>query len=784
MRISEQWLKDWLDTKRDFAELPAYLVRGGFEVEGSGTAGPPLPGVVVARIEEAIAHPDAERLRVCRVDCGEGVLRTIVCGAANARPGLLAPLALPGAVIGERTIAAAKVRGVHSEGMLCSGSDLGLHDTAGLWELPPDASPGLSLSEYCHFSEPYFEIAVTPNRGDCLSVKGMAREIAALTGSRYRAPKPRITRVQGLAPRILVHDVFRCPRYCVREIVGLRPDAMSPAWLVERLRLSGIASRHPVVDVTNYIMLDLGQPLHAFDSGLVAGFLEVRRAAAGETLTLLDGSTPALMADDLVIADQEGPVALAGIMGGTRTAVGPKTETVLLEAAYFRPDTLSRSARRLGLTTEAALRFERGVDPELASLALERATALIMKIAGGRPSPMAEHLALEEWSNCEPIRLRFARIQQLLGVPVPRIQVSRFLKSLGMAVTGSHGDLLVTVPRFRFDIQGEIDLIEEIARLWGYDHIPAVELPMAPQTPAPSSPGLRRAADLLVDRDYFEAATLSLVDPAEQALWGFASPVLLRNPLAAPWAQLRPSLIPGLMGAALHNRRRQQGRLRFFEVGTCFAASSAGVSEVTKVAGLILGPVLPEQWGVKTRAVDFFDLKGEVEALCALVQIMPQTLPRDYPFLQSGLSAAIIIGQDTVGCLGAVSPELRRRWGLEEPVFVFEMEARLLGARGPRRAEEPSRFPSVRRDIALVVAQEVTAGALLETVRTTAGALLQDLVLFDVYQGEGLDSGKKSLALSLTLQDFSRTLTDEVVDKTIAHVVSALEAAHRARLRQ
>ncbi len=784
MRISENWLKDWLDTKLSFSELPAYLVRGGFEVEGSGTAGPSLPQVVVARIEETKPHPDAERLQVCRVDCGDGVLRTIVCGAANARPGLVAPLALPGAVVGERTIAATKVRAVYSEGMLCSGSELGLHDTEGLWELPPDAPLGVSLSEYCHFSEPYLDVAVTPNRGDCLSVKGMGREIAALTGSRYRAPKPRITRVHGSAPRVSVRDAVRCPRYCVRTIAKIRPGCVSPPWLVERLRLSGIASRHPVVDVTNYIMLDLGQPLHAFDSDLVADFLEVRTAALGETLRLLDGSTPALTADDLVIADQEGPVALAGVMGGIRTAVGAETQNVLLEAAYFRPETLSRTARRLGLTTEAALRFERGVDPELASLALERATALIMKIAGGQASPVTEQAVPGHWPKREPIRLRFARIQQLLGVPVPRIQVSRFLKALGMVVTGSHGDLLVMPPRFRFDIQGEIDLVEEIARLWGYDHIPAVELPMAWQTPPPAASGMRRVADLLCDRDYFEAATLSLVDPTEQALWGFSSPVLLRNPLAAPWAQLRPSLIPGLMAAAVHNRRRQQGRLRLFEIGTCFAASKEGVSEVTKVAGLILGPVLPEQWGVKARGADFFDLKGDLEALCALAQVTPLTVARDFPFLQPGVSAALLVGSETVGCLGAVSPELRRKWGLEEPVFVFEIEARLWGARGPKRAEEPSRFPSVRRDIALVVAAEVAAGDLLDTVRRSAGTLLQDLVLFDVYQGEGLDFGTKSLALSLTLQDFSRTLNDEVVDKTMAHVVSALETAHRARLRQ
>lgn len=785
MRISDKWLREWVDTKVAFADLPGYLVRGGFEVEGSGTAGPLLPHVVVGRIESAAPHPHAERLRICQVKAAREELYTIVCGAANARAGLLAPLALPGAQVGGRVIGVAALRGIVSEGMLCSGAELGLTATVGLWELPGDAPVGVLLSDYLCFSEPYLELSVTPNRGDCLSVKGMAREIAVLTGGRYRAPKPRSLRTSGAPPKMVVEATERCPHYCARVITGIRRDAKSPGWLVERLRLSGIAARHPIVDATNYIMLDLGQPLHAFDADHVQGAIKVRLASEREGLVLLDGSECKLEGNDLVIADDAGPVALAGIMGGARTAVSAETGSVILEAAYFRPDTLSRTARRLGLITDAALRFERGVDPELAGLALERVTALIIKMAGGTASPLVEHIVVDEWPKQDPIRLRLSRIRQLLGIAVPRIQATRLLKSLGMTVTGSHADLVVNSPRFRFDVRGEIDLIEEIARLWGYDEIPAIDLP-AMASPEAAAPHLaaRRVADLLVDRDYYEVMTFSLVDPSEQAFFGFGAGAALRNPLAAPWAELRQSLIPGLLAAALHNRRRQQARVRLFELGSCFEPSSDGVLEVPRISGLVLGPSLPEQWGHVSRGVDFFDLKGDIEALWTLAKVRPVAVARDHPLLQPGLAAAWVLDNETLGFMGALSPELRQRLGFDEPVFVFELAASLLGTSAAQRAEEPSRFPSVRRDLAIVVREQVSAGGVLETIREAAGPLLQELVLFDVYRGEGLDSGKKSLAMGLTLQDFSRTLNDEVVDDVVGRVLSVLEAAYGARLRQ
>ncbi len=787
MRIGKKWLSDWLDSRLPFEALAEALTRGGFEVEGAGTAGPLLPGVVVARIAAVAAHPNAERLRVCEVEAGAGGRRTVVCGAPNARVGLKAPLALPGAVLGDRAIAETELRGVRSQGMLCSGGELGLPATEGLWELPTDAPLGATLAEYFGFADPYLDVAVTPNRGDCLSVKGMAREIAALTGGRYRAPRARALKTRGGTPRVVVKDPSRCPRYCARLLSGIEPAAMSPGWLIERLRQSGASARHAVVDVTNYILFDLGQPLHAFDAALVRGDVVVRRAQAGEEIALLDGSTRVLEAADLVIADDEGPLAIAGVMGGTRAAVGPATRSVLLEAAYFRPDTLSQTARRLGLATEAALRFERGVDPELCGLALERASALILKIAGGVASPAAEHGAPDHWPRHEPIRLRLERIRHLLGVPVPRAQVARLLKGLGMTVAASHGDLLVTAPSFRFDVRGEIDLVEEVARLLGYDDIPAVELPHAPGAVRPPLSGLRRAADLLVDRDYQEAMTFGLVDPAEQSQLGISSGLVLRNPLAGPWSELRMSLVPGLLAAALYNRRRQQGRVRLFEVGTCFEADPAGVGvrEEIRIAGIALGPALPEQWGAPARPVDFFDVKGDVEALCALVGQAAEARPEGAPpFLQKGLSAAIAVAGETVGFAGGLALAHRERLGFDEPVFVFELRASFLRVAAAARAAEPPRFPSVRRDLAVVVPATTPAGDVLDTVRRSVGPLLQGLVLFDVYQGKGLDLGKKSLALGLTLQDFSRTLTDEVVEGLVARVLEALATTYGATLRQ
>ncbi len=787
VRIAKEWLSDWLDTRVPFEDLAAVLTRGGFEVEGRGTAGPPLPGVVVGRITAVAAHPRAERLRVCTVDAGGEGLRTVVCGAANARPGLKAPLALPGAVVGGRTIAEADLRGVRSQGMLCSGTELGLSPTEGLWELPDDAPPGRALADYFRFADPYVDVAVTPNRGDCLSIKGLAREMAALSGGRFRAPRARTLKVSGTAPHVAVEDQRRCPRYCARLIRDIDSKRRSPGWLVERLRLCGVTARHPVVDITNYILFDLGQPLHAFDAALVRGTVVVRRAVAHEAIALLDGTTRLLDATDLVIADDDGPLALAGVMGGARAAVGPATHTVLLEAAYFRPDTLSQTARRLALATEAALRFERGVDPELCDLALERASALIVKITGGTVGPAAEHSAVDLWPRPEPIRLRLARIRALLGVAVPRAQVTRLLKGLGMTVAASHGDLLVTAPRFRFDIRAEIDLVEEVARLAGFDEIPAVELGRAPGSARPRDTGVRRVADLLVDRDYHEAMTFSLVDPDEQARLGLEGQARLRNPLAAPWSALRASLVPGLLAAALHNRRRQQARVRLFEIGTCFVTGDpkGAVGEGLYIAGVALGPAWPEQWAAPRRPVDFFDVKGDVEALCALagggLAAAAEGAP---PFLQKGLAAALSMHGETVGFVGGLAPGHRERLGFEEPVFVFELKAAPFAGRAGARALEPPRFPSVRRDLAVVVPAALPAGAVLETVRRGAGPLLQDLVLFDVYQGEGLDFGKKSLALGLTLQDFSRTLTDEVVEGLVTQVLAALKAAYGAELRQ
>ncbi|MHB1565120.1 MAG: phenylalanine--tRNA ligase subunit beta [Acidiferrobacter sp.] len=783
MRLTESWLREWVTVKASFADIAQALVAGGFEIEAVGEVGPTPAHVVVGVITAMTPHPDAERLHICTVTA-HGPARTIVCGAANARVGLRAPLALPGACIGDRTIAVTSVRGVRSEGMLCSAAELGVSGAPGLWELPKDAPAGLPLADYVG-RERFLEVAITPNRGDCLCVRGLAREVAALAGGRMRpVPRPSSRRVSAAppAPIVRVRDEARCQRYCVRTITGLDRGAKTPFWLAERLRFHGLRSHHPIIDVTNYVMLDIGQPLHAFDADQVSGAIDVRVAAAGEEIVLLDGSVRSLVAGDLVIADDQGPLALAGIMGGQRAMVSASTHRIVLEAGAFDAQTVSRTARRLALTTEAAIRFERGVDPALPLIALEHATTLLRRIARGTCGAITDSGTRKADGAGAPIPLRLARIAALLGIRVPKAEVRRYLRALQMTVTPVRDGFAVVPPTFRTDIRIEVDLIEEVARLFGYARIPEVDLaPLAAMAPPPPSP--RRLATVLIDRDYHEIQTFSLVDPADHEALGLGPGIPIRNPLAAPWACLRRGLLPGLLRAAQYNYHRQQTRVRLFELGRCYEYAAEGVRESLRLGGVVLGSRLPEQWGAPTTAADFFDVKGDMAAVLALVGVECVLTARAEPWLQVGQSAVIQVGDHPVGYLGALHPRARARWGFELPVFVFEVAADL--THPPRTArQEPPRFPAVRRDLAVVVDHQVAAADVLRSVRATAGELLVELVLFDVYQGKGLDLGKKSLAMGLTLQDFSRTLNDEVVEDIMARTVSALEAGYGARLRQ
>ncbi len=778
MRISEGWLREWVDVQGDFAEIERRLSLGGFEIEERGAVGPQVPQVVVGAITMVAPHPDAERLQVCTVDVGDGVDRNIVCGAANARIDLRVPVALPGAKMGEREITITALRGVRSEGMLCAAQELGAFGDVGLWELPADAPLGLALADYIG-NERFLDVSVTPNRGDCLSVQGIAREVAALCTGRMRPVRRYRPRVRGEAPRASVSAHAGCRRYHLCEIELTAPHA-TPFWLRERLRHQRQKAVGTVVDVTNYVMFDRGQPLHAFDADEVVGRIEVRWAEPGEMAVLLDGSERRLDSQDLVIADAQGVLALAGIMGGMRGRVTAKTRRVLLEAATFEQTVVSRTARRFGLTTDAALRFERGVDPELPQAALAQAAWLLQQAGAARVSPPCVLRSPERVSAAEGIVLRFARIGALLGLEIPALEIKRLLKALGMRITPVKGGYKVWPPSFRFDIKAEIDLVEEIARLFGYDQIPDQELPVAAGVPVPDGT-LGRVKRLLKDRGYTEVMTFSLVDAADQEALGFTDPVTIRNPLAGPWGTLRRSLLPGLLRVAQHNRNRQQARVRIFELGRCYERQDGEVREVVRLAGLILGPRHPELWGNPPGAVDFFDLKGDVEALGCLLGWTPAAVERPQAYLQSGQSAALMEGREVIGHLGALHPHERARLGFDEPVYVFEMTP--VARTAPIRVMEPPRFPAIRRDLAIVVDVQVTAADLLRITREAAGPLLRELVLFDVYQGEGLDFGKKSVALGLTLQDFSRTLKDEVVGDIMARTLSALETACGARLR-
>jgi phenylalanyl-tRNA synthetase beta chain len=798
MKISEQWLREWVATRLDAKILAERLTLAGLEVGSVSPVAAALDHVVVGTIVTIAPHPQADRLRVCQVDVGQKQLLTIVCGAENAAAGLKVPAALEGAVLPNGTrIAKAVLRGVESSGMLCSAAELGLEEgTSGLLLLPATARPGTPIGKLLGLDDHQLEIELTPNRGDCLSVAGLAREIAALTGARLTpaAIKP-VAAKSRRTLKVTLAAKGDCASYAGRVIEGIDPRAATPLWMRERLRRSGVRSIHPVVDVTNYVMLELGQPMHAFDLERLAGGIRVRRAQRDEPLALLDDRALALNPDDLVIADDRQAVALAGIMGGQATAVGETTTTLFLESAWFRPEAIGTRARHYGLQSESSQRFERGVDPALQRRALERATALIVAICGGRAGPVSEARSARHLPRRAPILLRKARLDQLLGTALPSSTVTTILKRLGLRVatagSGSGRGWKATPPSWRYDLTREVDLIEELARVHGYDKVPVhrAKAPLEMRALPESRITEHRLHTLLADHDYQEAITYSFVDPTLQALVapGVAG-LALANPIASDLAQMRVSLWPGLIKAALHNQNRQQSRVRLFEVGRRFRPLSKGdVQEQEVIAGLAMGPVQAEQWGLRPRPVDFFDVKGDIEALLALGgQRRFLFRSASHPALHPGQTAEIAAaGEDrAIGVVGPLHPDIQAKTGLDQSVILFEIElAPLLAAIVPE-FREISRYPAVRRDLALILDERVSAQAVLENVRQTAGGLLVNLELFDEYRGEGIDSGRKSLALGLTFQDTSRTLNDEDVETAVGRVVAALEAKLGAQLRQ
>ena len=792
MKFSEQWLRGWVSPQASRDELVARLSMAGLEVDSVTLAAGEFSGVVVGEVLATEQHPDADKLRVCQVSDGNETFQ-VVCGAPNVRPGLKIPFAKIGAQLpGDFKIKKAKLRGVESNGMLCSQSELQVGEgNDGLMELPADAPTGEDFRVYLGLDDASIEVDLTPNRGDCLSLAGLAREVGAL----YAAPVTRPV-VAAVAP---VNDDVRpvevlapaaCPRFLGRVVRNVDLSRATPLWMVERLRRSEVRSIDAAVDITNYVMIELGQPMHAYDLAEIDGGIRVRMAEEGEKITLLDGQEVALRSDTLVIADHARLLGIAGVMGGENSGVTAKTRDVFLEAAFFEPISVAGKARSYGLHTDASHRFERGVDSNLAREAMERATALLLDIAGGEPGPIIESVSPEHLPQIAPITLRAERVSQMLGLELGSSEIEALLTGLGLGVEASgEGQWSVEVPSHRFDISLEVDLIEELARLYGYNRLP-VRYPQARLAPQASPearsdlPALRR---LLVARGYQEAITYSFIDPKLFELFSpGVEPLLLANPISTDMAAMRSSLWPGLVKALQHNLNRQQDRVRLFESGLRFVGQLDGLKQEPMLAGVVCGSRLPEGWAQGRETVDFFDVKADVEAVLGFAGALDAFtfVPGQHPALHPGQTARIERDGQEVGYLGALHPELVKSLGLDRAVFVFELVLAEVSEGRLPKFQELSRFPEVRRDLALLADRDVAASAVMEVIRENAGEWLTDLRLFDVYQGKGIDPHRKSLAVGLTWQHPSRTLNDDEVNTTTQAILTSLEQRLNATLRK
>ena len=792
MKFSENWLRSHVPTAVSRDELSAVLTAIGLEVEEVTDLGAGLQHVVVGRIVSAERHPEADRLQICQVDAGQGEHLQIVCGAPNARPGLLAPLAMVGAQIGDLKIQPARLRGVESNGMLCSAKELGLDtDASGLFELPADAPVGQTLVEYLGLPDASIEIKLTPNRADCFSIRGIAFDVAAACASEVVPFDAAPVAAAGTRELAITLDAgAEAPRYLGRVIEGVNARAATPLWMAERLRRSGVRPVSLLVDITQYVMLELGQPMHAYDLATLQGSIGVRRSRAGETLKLLDGRDAALDDSFVVVTDADRPVGLAGLMGGFDTRVTDDTTAVFLEAAHFAPAAIMGRGRKLGLHTDAGHRFERGVDPALPRTAIDYATRLVLDLAGGTPAPVTEAVRESDLPVAATIALRRARIARVLGITIADADVERILRALGMGVVAQDEGWQVSAPSRRFDIAIEEDLIEELARIHGYEQIPTTLPGGASRVAMPSE---TRLDDLsvrrqLVARDLQETINYAFVDAALLTQWQLnENQVALANPLSAELAVMRPSLLPGLVATLGRNAARQLGRVRLFELGRVFHQQAGegqpAPLETQRVAAAICGDADTQQWGVATRKVDFHDLKGDLESLAAASGAVLVFAPSQRPYGHPARSAEVFRDGVSVGWIGQIHPRLAKAMEIDVDVYAFELDLAALAARELPRASELSRFPSVRRDLAFLVPEAAAWTDLEATLRRAVGPLLRQVTLFDRYVGQGVEPGFKSLAMGLILQDKSRTLTDRDVDTVVAEAVSAMEREHHARIR-
>ena len=796
MKFSESWLREWVNPGVDRDTLFEQLTMAGLEVEGAEAVAPAFTGVVVGEVVAVAAHPDADKLAVCEVSDGAERWQ-VVCGAPNVRAGLVTAFARVGAVLpGDFRIKKAKLRGVESHGMLCSAAELGLGDDHdGIIELDAGLEPGTDLRAALALDDVTVELNLTPNRGDCLSIRGLAREVGVLNDLPVEEPG-------HVAVPATIDDAFPvaldapagCPRFLGRVIRGIDIEAKSPLWLTEKLRRAGLRSVDAVVDVTNYLMLELGQPMHAYDYNRLSEGVVVRMARSGEKLELLDGQEVALDADTLLITDAGGPIGIAGVMGGERSGTQSDTRDVFLECAFFAPLAVAGTARRYGLHTDASHRYERGVDSELQHRAIERATRLLLDIVGGEAGPVIEAVAPEHLPERRQVRLRERRLHELLGVEIAAAEVDGALARLDFELVervddGADGVCwTVAAPSHRYDIEREADLVEEVCRIYGYNRVPArrpeteLALRQVPLSRSPESQLKRFLADL----GFQEAVTYSFVDPRLQDLLDpVATPLELANPMSSEQSVMRTNLLPGLVGTLRVNLFRQQERVRLFETGLCFEPGEAGLLQTSRLGGVCCGPRQPANWARQAEPTDFFDVKGVVERLMEWTGQADRVSyqPADDPVLHPGQAAMICLDGRPVGRVGRLHPEIEAALEITKPVYLFEIGGETILNRVQPRHRGISRFPSVRRDLALIVDRKVPAAAIESTVRETLGELLTDFTLFDVYQGKGIDSNEKSLAVGLTLQDASATLTEDRIARCTQDVLAALERAVGARLR-
>jgi phenylalanyl-tRNA synthetase beta chain len=809
MKFSEQWLRSRVDPDISTQEMCDQLTMAGLEVDSLESAAGDFTEVFVARVESLEKHPDADKLNVCQVTDGLETLQ-IVCGAANVRPGLLIPLAKVGAVLPGANknetweIKPAKLRGVESFGMLCSEKELGLADSAeGLMELPDDAPLGQNIRQYLQLDDNIIELDLTPNRGDCLSIEGVARELAALNQcevneQQWQPVKPTINDefpVEILAPEA-------CTHYCGRVVKGINVRAQTPLWMLERLRRSGIRGLSPVVDITNYVMLELGQPMHAFDLQKLNGKITVRYAHIieskdAEKITLLDGKCIELQENSLVIADDIKVLALAGVMGGEDSAVDGSTTTIFLESAFFKPEAIAGKARSYGLHTDSSHRFERGVDTKLQLHAIERATELIHEICGGEIGPVLQHKTPSHPEETTAIHLRSSQIKRVLGIDLSDDDVTGIFQRLAMEVNVCPDGWSVKPPSFRFDIQIEADLLEELVRVYGYNNIPRTNPSYHSiiQAQPESENALNTLKKCLVNRGYYEAISYSFVDPKWQKILDPQSKTIaLANPLSSEMSVMRTTMWPGLLSALKHNVNRQQSRVRLFETGLCFKSEpdkqGAGKSDIDGIgqepmfAGVICGDIHPEQWLEPTRKVDYFDIKADVEVLLAFSSKVTIFEAAEHPALHPGQSACIKQDDKIIGWIGALHPEVQKALGIDPATYVFELKQIAIETNRIPAFSPLSRFPEVRRDLAILLDEKISVAEILSVIETASSDLLKEIQLFDIYQGKGVGIGIKSVAFGLILQEFSRTLTDKEVDAEIENIVSTLNQKFAATLRE